>query len=62
VATEKADEMAKKEAIYMHPLRRIAARKSRTPLSTAAIRRVRPAENRLHTVKAILSLVMGGRP
>jgi ornithine carbamoyltransferase len=63
VATERRMKLAKKEASYMHPLP--ADRGSEVedavidgPQSIVFDQ----AENRLHTVKAILSLVMGGRP
>jgi len=63
VCTEKRMKLAKKEAVYMHPLP--ADRGSEVedavidgPQSIVFDQ----AENRLHTVKAILALTMGGRP
>ena len=63
VCTEKRMKMAKKEACYMHPLPADRGAEVEDAVIDGPQSVVfDQAENRLHTVKAILSLVMGGRP
>jgi len=63
VCTEKRMKLAKKEAIYMHPLPADRGAEVEDAVIDGNQSVVfDQAENRLHTVKAILSLVMGGRP
>lgn len=63
VCTEKRMKLARKEAVYMHPLPADRG----AEVEDAVIDGPRSivfdqAENRLHTVKAIMGLTMGGRP
>ena len=63
VCTEKRMKLAKKEASYMHPLPADRGAEVEDAVIDGPQSIVfDQAENRLHTVKAILSLVMGGRP
>jgi ornithine carbamoyltransferase len=63
VATLKRMKLADKNAIYMHPLPADRGAEVEDAVIDGPQSVVfDQAENRLHTVKAILSLVMGGRP
>ncbi len=63
VCTEKRMKLAKKNACYMHPLPADRGMEVEDAVIDGPQSVVfDQAENRLHTVKAILSLVMGGRP
>ena len=63
ICNEKRMGLAKKEAVYMHPL----PADRNAEVTDAVIDGPQSivydqAENRLHTVKSILALTMGGRP
>lgn len=63
VCTEKRMKLAKKHAVYMHPLPADRGYEVEDAVIDGPQSIVfDQAENRLHTVKAILALTMGGRP
>ncbi len=63
VCTEKRMKMAHKDAVYMHPLPADRGAEVEDAVIDGPQSVVfDQAENRLHTVKAILALTMGGRP
>jgi len=63
VCTEKRMKLAKKEAIYMHPLPADRGAEVEDAVIDGPQSVVfDQAENRLHTVKSIMALTMGGRP
>ncbi|MFA6435180.1 MAG: ornithine carbamoyltransferase [Elusimicrobiales bacterium] len=63
VCTEKRMKLAHKDAVYMHPLPADRGAEVEDAVIDGPQSVVfDQAENRLHTVKAILALIMGGRP
>jgi len=63
VCTEKRMKLARKEAVYMHPLPADRGAEVEDAVIDGPQSVVfDQAENRLHTVKSILALTMGGRP